>query len=480
MKFDIKQSIRLTMDENCMLRGNPIRSCVEDKLERSAVAERIALLIQNDSIHECCTIGVSGAWGSGKSSVINMVCEQLKDSENVFIMNFNPVDYQTEGGDIASLFFGLMITKFKSIRKESKKIGKYGKDNAGILSNSAKAIVSLTRQDLTGLIDNLVEIKKSTSNPAAHEPVDDVREKISDLLKSSGIKLVITVDDIDRLLPGEALQILKLVRITACFDNVVYILGYDEGVLSEQIDKKMGHRYLEKFIQVPVRLPEPNPMLIQKMLLEGVESTISSYGYDPGEYTFQACASVALKTLRDLNILLNRFRFKLAMCPKDVCPEELLALTYIEMKNLRLYDWIFENRFGLCYLHSEYTHTAGSMECSIESKLQEEFRTIHVDKSISSAVRFLYPSLYKYPFYYENYRGIREHIRSTSSCNAFFMLSPSSIPISNDLMDSIFDEGNTIHLVKVIQDCIESGDGRVTILLEKIKARLPDIDYLTK
>ena len=281
-----------------------------------------------------------------------MICECLQQSEGVLVVDFNPINFQSSSESIVSLFFDSIISNLNNAHKDLE-IKPYKKDYASIFGSTVKAASNICRFDLEGLTNNISDLRGAISKPANNKPVDVVRTEISELLVSSDAKIVVVIDDIDRLLPGEALQILKLIRVTACFDNMFYILGYDEDVLSKQIDPDVGEKYLEKFIQVPVRLPEPNHIVLQNMLYNEFIKTITDCGYSICKYTSFACNSISLKTIRELSILLNKFRIKMSMFPKDLCPEDLLVLTFIELKDPSLHHWLFENRFRLCRIHSE-------------------------------------------------------------------------------------------------------------------------------
>ncbi len=266
-------------------------------------------------------------------------------------MDFCPVDYHSSSESIASIFFNVVISNLKTIQGQEIKTHK--KDLFPIMGNSIKALWNIYNLNIGELIDNISDIKKSISNADADFPIDIIRANISEILSSSRVKIVVVIDDIDRLLPGEAMQILKLLRITANFDNMFYVLGYDQNILSKQIDPLVGDEYLQKFVQVPIQLPEPSKLIIDDMLNNEFVKTIALYGYAPCRYSSSACHSISLRTVRELGILLNKFRIKLAIIPRDVCPEDLLVLTFIEMKSLDVYHWISDNRHQLCRIHNE-------------------------------------------------------------------------------------------------------------------------------
>lgn len=470
------------MTDDELFRSNPIKHSSEDLLDRSGIADAVSRLICNDNLKECCTIGILGPWGCGKTSIIYMIRENVeKNSNNVIFINFSPVDYQSNAEDIARIFFDVLIAGLKQHKRPLSFLG-YKRDARTIASKTAETAVRVlfASGDLNPIIDNIKELSGAIINPAKHDPVDTVRDKISTLLSESEIKLAIVIDDLDRLMPGEAAQILKLIRITACFDNVYYILGYDENTLSKQIDEYSGYDgrgYLEKFIQVPVHLPEINSDLLQKILFDHVSKILATYHFEIKDITKEVCRAIPLKTMRDLYVLLNRFKFKIGMCPGDICPEDLLALTFIEMKDLDLYNWLFDNRFDLCKIKSPFMRDSEVNDPNNHDfDLLREYTGRTVDLKLNGAVFFMHPHLGKtyYEFIDPNVR--KDRIRSSISCSAYFILNESSIPVSNSQVDQIIKDPNCgVVLEEMLSDMAINRKGNINILLDKVNERLSEL-----
>ena len=470
------------MTDDELFRSNPIKHSSEDLLDRSGIADAVSRLISGDKLNECCTIGILGPWGCGKTSIINMIRENVeRNRKDVIFIDFSPIDYQTNAEDIARIFFDVLIVGLKKHKRHLSILG-YKRDMKKIAGKTAEAAVRVlfAPKDLNPIIDNIKELSGAVFDPANHDPIETVREKVSALLSKSKIKLAIVIDDLDRLMPGEAAQILKLIRITACFDNVYYILGYDENTLSKQINEYSGYDgrgYLEKFIQVPVHLPEINSDLLQTILFDYVSKILSTYQFEIKDITKEVCRAIPLKTMRDLYVLLNRFKFKIGMCPGDICPEDLLALTFIEMKDLDLYNWLFDNRFDLCKIKSPFMRDSEVNDPNNHDfDLLREYTGRTVDPKLNGAVFFMYPHLGKtyYEFIDPNVR--KDRIRSSISCSAYFILNKSSIPVSNSQVDQIIKDPNCgVVLEEMLLDMTINKKGNISILLDKVNERLSEL-----
>lgn len=463
-------------------RGNPITSCEEDLLDRVQIAKQLSTLITQDSIYDSCTIGVSGQWGSGKTSIINMVRESI-DDERIIFVDFNPIDYKSDSESIARLFFDLLIVRMRELHKSKQtSIGSYKRDKKSLFKKTVKT-ASLALDPLHNLpeiIDSISEMAETYYNPGKYEPIEHIRNKISDLLTSAKIKMVVVIDDMDRLLPGEAIQILKLIRITANFHNVFYILGYDEKVLSKQIDHALGHRYMEKFIQVPIHLPEANADLIHTILYREYTKIIVNNGIAANECSKKVCEAIHLETLRDMYTLLNRFIFKLAMCPKDICPEDLLALTLIEMKDLDLYNWMYQKRFELCRM--EPTFMKGDEiadEKNHKYDLYREYQGRDIDWKLKKTVLFIYPHLDKSHPEPTEPDTRSDRVRSLHSCSRYFILNSSSIPVSNITIDYLVQsEDKSDTLYETLKEMAENRSRNISLLLDKILERIDELTVL--
>lgn len=474
------------MSDDDLLRGNPIRKSEEDLLDRGDLVNHLSRLITEDSINDCCTIGIIGKWGSGKSSAINLIEERVnelsKGQEIILFIRFNPIDYSTDAKGVSRIFFDVLISNLKTIHKNHPElVGSYKRNRWKILGHLANVLGSASKEvpDIQGIIDNLKHLTNAITNPADDEPIEVVKDKISMMLSEMKLKLIIVIDDIDRLDSEEAIQILKLIRVTANFHNVIYLLAYDEEILSNMVHEKLGHDYLEKFIQVPVRLPEIDTLIIQEMLYARFIYSISECGFEPNEYTILACKSIQVSTMRDLYILMNKYRIKLELCSRDVSPEDLLVLTFIEMKDSELFNWIYENRLLLCNTGKTFVKEGGHQ--GFGSPLDSVIEKPEMKNGTEKAVEFLYPHLFK-SFVKSGLDELRKYqIRSHLSCDVYFSLKVSPTAVSNRVIDHMLESDDRIQIFcDILSEKIKSSIEMHNSFLAKIVERYDEFYYLDK
>jgi predicted KAP-like P-loop ATPase len=111
-----------------------------------------------------------------------------------------------------------------------------------------------------------------------------LKAKLTTALCELGHRFIVTIDDLDRLEPTEALEVLRLVRSVADFPNIIYVLCYDSEILSHSIKEaakvKDGRAYLEKIVQLTVMVPKPEPFELRHWFSQELGQIASVDGYE--------------------------------------------------------------------------------------------------------------------------------------------------------------------------------------------------------
>lgn len=133
------------------------------------------------------------------------------------------------------------------------------------------------------------------------ESVISRRAKVQNALASLDEPLVIVVDDIDRLTSSEIRDVFKLVRLTASFPNVIYILAFDrtrvENALAEQ--GIPGRDYIEKILQVALDIPAVSEQVLNKETFHAIDNAISAVD-NKGFFDVSAWPDVYMEVVRPL------------------------------------------------------------------------------------------------------------------------------------------------------------------------------------
>lgn len=230
----------------------------EIKLEDNQIkyAKTLVKKLKNtDLSKESFAVGITGEWGSGKSTFLNTMKEEI-DEDFAEIVEFNPWLCNSPE-QVTQDFFATLIDKLSPKHSTlSRDINKYAK----LLNKIAKPSLSIfgIDLDLTPGDDSLNELKENIS------------KKLENLTK----KVVILIDDTDRLEGNEVFEILRLIRNTADFKNVIYIATYDKEYVTDVLEEnkiKDPDNYLEKIFQVEVHLLKTESFELWDTLMEEIK-----------------------------------------------------------------------------------------------------------------------------------------------------------------------------------------------------------------
>lgn len=253
----------------------------EDLLAFRAVAETAADAIFDDGLDPV-AIGLSGAWGSGKTSVLELIkseiTERSKDIDRkVLVIPTQPWLYDPAIGPKESLIAEVLGALGNEFNDEDP-VGKAGLDAFKLLVrkvNWSKAVkmaakTAITMQlpkidDVFGLVSDEPESLDSQKGMAAF------REEFETLLADPALahlsRVVVLVDDLDRCLPDTVVESLEAIRLFLSAKGMSFVIAADEDRVAEAIRQKLGTAapkdgdedpaklYLHKIVQTTIPLP---------------------------------------------------------------------------------------------------------------------------------------------------------------------------------------------------------------------------------
>lgn len=266
------------MDKNYSA-DKPIVNAKEDRFQRYGFAKRMAINIQEKKTTDCIVIGLYGIWGEGKTSVLNFINNELQKSENIVVLKFNPWRFSDET-TLLNDFFNLLADKLNiSLKSNGDKAKELIKKYSRIVAPVTK-FIPIVGSTIAGVAEKIGEVLPT-------ESIEELKERIDLILKECQKKIVVIIDDIDRLDKVEIHSIFKLVKLTADFYNTTYILSFDENMVAAAIgdqfgegDKNAGENFLEKIIQVPLQIPIALPQALQKLCYDIINDFFNSSKFE--------------------------------------------------------------------------------------------------------------------------------------------------------------------------------------------------------
>ena len=334
----------------------PIDCKDEDLFDRYSFAKAIGDVLLSTPMKESICMALMGAWGSGKTSIINMVKEYIESEKRkprVSVLRFEPWNFQTPEQLLGQFF--IQLAEFFGC-DDSKK-GKIGKTISKYASNiQASSITSLLNVSFPaiGIISDLLRNAAANageiiSNQAfENKSIQKQKDEIQRMLEQSKEKIVIIIDDIDRLTDEQIRCIFQLATIIFKFPNINYLLSFDRSIVAAALDQfqhNRGNDYLEKIIQIPIIMPELRKSKIKTLIAFSLNEIIKKYQIeyiDMGKYRIieEYCISLLMKTQRDILRLSNEIQTKLNLLYNDVNFIDLVTITILEQHEPALYEWI--------------------------------------------------------------------------------------------------------------------------------------------
>ena len=265
-----------------LLGDYPIQNPEHDFLGRKEVAEHFVKTILNLKRSEGVVTSVLGPWGSGKTSFINMVVAQLEKQEYE-VLEFNPwMFHGTE--QLVRNFFDEISAQMTSNEKDVNlvQIGnllrKYGVGTMLIRDISSRTLANLSSSSKFQItLAKIIPFFERKVTQRISESPRELRKQIETAFQERNKPIIVVIDDIDRLTAPEIRDIFQLVRLTASFPNLIYIVSFDRAPIEKALKAPgvSGHDYMEKIIQFPFDLPKLSKIQIDKQTIIALGQVLS-------------------------------------------------------------------------------------------------------------------------------------------------------------------------------------------------------------
>lgn len=253
----------------------PVTSHTQDELGRVEYARQVAELLDSSHTFDASVVfGLTGPWGSGKTSIIELVDERLKSAyPKWLIARFTPWAASDVDSLLSEFYSALISALPKSRQRQARKaLGAVAAVAAPALSaipiagSSMSEIMKMAGQRLTSAQNYATAFAEASRS-----------------LKEIGRPILLIADDIDRLQLDELLALLKVVRLVGRFPGVSYLMAYDEKTVFSALDAgapagSFGRDFMEKIVQYPLTVPAFSETQLFARLEKGLESALAESG----------------------------------------------------------------------------------------------------------------------------------------------------------------------------------------------------------
>lgn len=315
----------------------------QDLLGYAPFAKMLAHSVLRGSPSDGLVVGIYGEWGLGKTTLLNFVehfTQADAGDDAPIIIRFNPWWFSGRE-DLLRRFFKDFETAVLKRRARNTKL-------RDALQKFGEAVGNVPSAWVAG-IGKVMAAATKLGQPA---DVVGLKDAIVQALSAEALRVIVLVDDIDRLLPSEMVDVFRLVRSVGDFPNVHYVLAFDRQVVVKALTDEChtdGERYLEKIIQAPFELPRPGSGTLRGLfthrlteILTGTDDELFDAKYW-SEVFLQGIAPF-LRTPRDVTRLINALAVIYPTVKNEVNPVDFVAIETLRMFSPEVYDLVRSNR----------------------------------------------------------------------------------------------------------------------------------------
>lgn len=530
----------------------PISNKEEDVLNRKKFSSHLGNALLTWEEKESLVIALYGEWGAGKSSSINLAKEHIEESEKEnkpTIIEFNPWFFSNLD-NLSKHFFNEIATELeiKNDDKKDKEIADKLKQYAkllqiipekrvlsdlsskflfglsSLLSISASQIIpwiNLSAEWLEysifglGLIFGLIFVLISffgdfllkLSDYFSHKAnvnkksISKLKKEIKNHLSEREKKLVIVIDDIDRLNQSEIRQMFRLVRVNGDFPNTIYLLAFDRKIIEANLEEQVGvsgKDYLEKIVQVSFDIPVTKADKIERLLIEELNRILDTLPdshekfFDKYDFTniYHSGFKELFKNIRDVKRFISSLQFNISqMHQKDVMevnPVDFIAIEAIRVFSPDFYNFLKSRKhlFTDTELISMSSYSYDVQENTRKAKKKEIKEQLdkldpHVKNHIEEILYCLFPQVESfcneysrkiYPHEWQSKWNKRLRVCATQHFDSYFTLIPGGDEeeLSQYEIEQILSSMyNTDQFEKLLNDYVEQK--KIKKVLERIQ-----------
>lgn len=327
------------------LSDEAIKEWDEDVLGRRPLVEGICRAMAAWPAGTPLVVGLMGDWGEGKTSVLNLVVGELERQGQHVIIQFDPWFFNSPEALIQGFLTSIESAILDLPEHKAQKAGRE------VWRKARRTLSSLPSVSLFGFGANFENLAERVPG------LEELRADVSGVCRSVGGRIVVVLDDVDRLPAEEVRTVLKLVKLWNTFSGFVFLLAFDrravEGKLREELEG--DPRLLEKLIQVEIRLPAPERTAVGRFLDKGLDQIQAAYGitYESNfeermGNMWRSGMSRRITTLRAVKRFLNAAAFAVPLVSGEANYADLFGLEFVRVFYPEVYEDVRSHRDLFC------------------------------------------------------------------------------------------------------------------------------------
>ena len=350
--------------ENALSRAGfegPVLKAEDDRYGYTAIAEGLARSISALDENVSTVIGIEGQWGSGKTSLLNLLTDQLKAQvpATTQIVVFSPWVNSPDESPVNALMMTIAARLARldtSVMAQTGKLAPLAENILNYAQQTSRRLAPVTRFAGNffpglGLVADGMDALADTGLSGREKTAAELRADIEDKIAALGVSFIVVIDDLDRLEPAQAVEVLRMVRSVADFSRFRYVMCYDRDVLAHAVETALqvqnGALYLQKIIPLSFSLPRPENFALRSEFYRGALTIWQEVSGPVTEHESLQLFShyvdvygAGLGTPREVNQVLNAIRFRYPGLRDYVYFPDLCLLQLISVVNPAFASWV--------------------------------------------------------------------------------------------------------------------------------------------
>lgn len=399
--YDIRKLYKNEIDNNNDLIFLEEKDVDYDLLKRNKIIGDLFNSINYCKNKERFIISLTGPWGSGKTTILNIIKKQLNNENIIVVDNFETWKYSND----KALIYGMFdeIIKAIGINFSTLEIKRF--------VNSCIAIVSEKTDINIGLFSLDYKI------------INKIKLMIGEYLEKNDKRVVFIIDNLERTNENNILVILKTISTILNIDRFIYVLSYDEKEMKDIFDNKLhiNYDYMEKVVQLPLAVPEINQEDIDEICTPCLKNLLIHYGINESEIEkYTTAINLFNKNIKDLRSFKRKINSICNCCffgDNYLNKADYFLVELIRHENLTLYNDIRKNYEY--YVSEDYAAIYGYLKDSAkeynEKATQYFDKLFEKDKNVEykDILCLLFPNVEKYDKAYRAYRNTVEFLNES-------------------------------------------------------------------
>lgn len=414
----------------------------------------VGKLFHTDISKEAFAVGINGEWGSGKTTFLNEIRKRIKG--HAYVIDFFPW-LSNSPAQIVKDYFARIKEIFDN--KDT---------SSNIIDDYVDLIIDMDVDSSLTKMAKLVKHRNSLS-------LEYARKKVENCIPQD-MPVIVVIDDLDRLEKDEIYEVLRLIRNTAKFKNVIYIVAYDKEYICGTLGMKgitAPREYLMKIFQAEIMLPVFEDSKLVELLIE--ELAIQLGDNDKGKLEIERMLMVNNQTSLPLSAFLRNFRdikrfanlialdiihIEQGRNVYDIHVRDLFLLELIHYRYDSIYKLLLDDRGKLI----KWDKDKGLYKCKDDAELPDDVKD---DECLKSLLRLLFGSDF-------TIKPDKRSIRFNYNYISYFSLRPMVNQIGRTEFYSLLKSGDEQKIKDQIKIWLESGSGKLKSLFIRLKEVSPE------